>query len=217
MRVDLGTPPDLGPNAKYGHYKEWLQQHFYRNLCAYCLLQHETLQVDHYEPQAWATDRCHDPTNLLIGCGRCNGRSGKSDYHPNHAQRTRCPRDTSGHLVIDVRVDDFANMFAIAADGVISAKTGPQADRAAWNAALLCLDRCDTARREFLDLLNACESALVAYREAQSPDEAAKFEGFLTTLLPQLAARKLFFDVYGLPISAELRARLDDVPRIAPA
>lgn len=213
MRVDLGTPPDLGPNAKYGDYKGWLQRHFYRNLCSYCLLQHQTLQVDHYEPQAWVRERLHDPTNLLIGCARCNGRSGKSDYHPKHEGRTRLPRDRTGHLVLDVRVDDFADLFAIAPDGAISPKSGPQADRAAWNASLLCLDLCSPARREFLDLLKACEGALVAHREARSPEDGAKFEGFLTTLLPQLAARKLFFDVYGLQISDDLRARLDQVPR----
>jgi hypothetical protein len=211
--VDLGTAPDFGANAKYTAYRDWLLRHFFRSLCSYCLLRDDNLEIDHYEPSKFAPNREHDPTNLLLGCGRCNGRGGKSDYHPHHKARTRLPHDTSGHLVLDVRVDDFAGFFEVRREGQIRPRPGSGEDRAAWNVALLKLDLepCDTNRRELQNLLEACEMAVVASREATTTEDVERWGAVLTNLLPELAGRRLFFDVFGLRVSDELRGQLDRV------
>ena len=66
------------------------------NLCSYCLIQHESLEVEHYEPKDYAPEKIDDPGNLLLACRRCNGPGGKGDYHPQHKVRRRLPHDRTG-------------------------------------------------------------------------------------------------------------------------
>src|SRR5262245_11986059 len=211
--VQLSAPPDLGAKAKYQDYGPWLLSHFFDHLCSYCLIRDDGVEVDHYEPRQMSPDKVHDPANLLLGCGRCNGAGCKSDYHPLHSKRRRKRDDTSGYLVLDVRVDDFAAMFEITADGGITSRAGHEADRAIWNITLLklSLDTPTKRRKECLQLLEACEIAIELI--AEGGGAAERGNGILASLLPELASRRLFFHVYGIPVSAPLDARLATVSR----
>jgi hypothetical protein len=206
-RVVLTAPPDLGVDAEYKAYKDWLLDNYYDHLCSYCLLRDDDAEVDHYEPRGYAPDRVHDPKNLLLACARCNGAGGKSDYHPRHADRWKKRHDTSGHMVIDSRVDDFALLYEIQPNGAIDAKPGISRDRAAWNIALLKLDlgTADRSRREILGLLQACELAVGHIEAGNQPEQ---YERMLVELLPQLAGYRLFLRTFGVVISTNLEARL---------
>lgn len=209
--VVLGQPPNLGAVA-YTEYRRWLLERFYFRFCSYCLVQSPTsIHLDHYEPRAYAPQRVDDPTNLLLACASCNGRGGKSDYHPLHEGRTRLPWDTSGHHVLDVRRDDLARMYEVLPSGEIRARPGPSRDRAAWNAVLLDLDlpSRQAVRGECLQVLDAAEELL------ETLDETTREAGerALATLVDFLARRRLFFEVFDISMSDELRRRMAAVER----
>lgn len=229
-RVSLGAPPQLLGVVRYGNYRPWLLRHFFDSLCSYCLLRGEGLDVDHYEPQQYAPGRVDDPSNLLLGCSGCNGPGGKWDYHPLHATRRCRPRDTSGHLVIDVRNDDFAALFSIGPDGAITARPGQQRDRALWNITLLKLDLRDAWRKEVLDLAESCEDAILGLKEARrdrtlwlrlarrmglvktaGPSFSVdRWDRVLSRLLPELARRALLLEVFEIPVSKALALKLKE-------
>jgi uncharacterized protein (TIGR02646 family) len=207
--VKLGAPPSL---KGYQDYKPWLLHHFFDHICSYCLLKSDSLEVDHYEPQKYAPRRVDDPTNLLLACSRCNGPSGKWDYHPAHKKRRCRWRDRSGHHLLDVRRDDFALLFEISADGGIRARSGPEEERANWNIALLKLDikSCVQARAQLQDLKESCEDALNLLAGGPDPKTRASVERmFRKTLLPELARRALFLRVFEIPVSASLQSEIE--------
>lgn len=208
-RVALGEPPTIAGRPKYHDYKGWLLAHFYDHHCSYCLTRNDAVQVDHYEPQKHAPGRIDDPTNLLLSCPICNGASCKSDYHPDHAERRRLKSDSSGHLVLDVRADDVAEMFALDEKGGIDARDGDHKDRAQWNIVLLKLDLTprNEGRREAIDLLQACER-LVARAVAETGSQRADTDGILSRLLPHVRRCRTFYRVFGITLSPDLSARL---------
>jgi len=190
--------------VSYRDYKPWLLEHFFDHVCAYCLLRDLGAEVEHYEPTSYAPDRRDDPTNLLLSCGNCNGPGGKSDYHPDHGGRRRKPHDTTGYRVLDIREDDFAEMMALRVDGQLEPR-GADADRAAWNIALLKLDLLDDERAKLLRLAEAAELAL---EPTDDDAEAAKLTMLLTKLTPDLVGRALLLEVLAIPMSDALRAHL---------
>jgi hypothetical protein len=194
-------------------WRPWLLAACFDHVCAYCGTQNRVIQVDHVEPESWATLRVKDPENLLPSCGTCNGAAGKWDYHPLHVGRRRLRKDSSGHLPLDPRQDDYGALYIVHADGRISPRPGPQAARASWNSSvLLRLDRSSliTARKEILRLRDAAESLLLQWtNEGRDPwrlvwpdpvVEAAP----LSAILDCLARRLLFLELFDLQISAEL-------------
>lgn len=211
--IDLGQPPALGADARYEDYRRWLELAFYLEICAYCLLHQRHLHIDHYEPQKYAPSRLHEPSNLLLGCQACNGRGGKSDYHPHHSARTRLPEDRSGHHVIDVRADDFGKLFGISPDGEIHARPGTSQPRAEWNIVLLNLRRkaYDRVRKENLDTLNTAERVARHLDSGDSGPNQALLEELLSKMVTDLARNCPFFDALGIAISPGLRARVEAV------
>lgn len=209
--VDFGRPPELGADATYSRYRSWLDRALYMRLCGYCLLRNPHLQIDHFEPQKYAPSKVHDPNNLTLACQACNGRGGKSDYHPLHTGRRRLPEDTSGHSVVDVRVDDFAELFHIGQDGKISAKPGPSKARAEWNIVLLNLQRdiYDTMRCENLDTLSVAEKTLKELARGTPVDQSVLLQELLEKQVMYLGRWLPFFDALGIPLSPELRARVE--------
>lgn len=196
--------------TSYKQFKSWLLANFHRNLCSYCLLGHEDLEVEHYEPQSYAPLRINDPGNLLLGCATCNGTGGKFDYHPNHKARHRLPDDATGHLVIDIRADDFADLFEIDSDGTISGSANGHRARANWNITLLKLNRdgCNKARRELLELLAAAEDAVEALAANSAGPQAAALRRLIEAVIPDLTDHLLTLETYGINVSDALRGRL---------
>jgi uncharacterized protein (TIGR02646 family) len=205
-RVELGAPRPIG-SGTYTGYRDWLLHHFFDHVCAYCLLRDINAEVDHFEPVKFRPERAHDPRNLVLACGRCNGAGGKGDYHPAHQNRSRKRGDRTGHHVIDVRRDDFEQLFAVHADGKIDARPGPEEDRVRWNIALLKLDLGSVVRERgnTWRLLEGCRLALECIKTARTQDERRRCELLLQQLLPEAAQRFSFFEVYGLPVPADLR------------
>ena len=203
----MGEPPNLG-EVRYPAYRPWLDYTFFESICAYCGLLDMGVEIDHFEPKKYAPGRIDDPTNLTLGCARCNGRGGKSDYHPLHHRRTRLPHDQSGFMIVDVRVEDPATLFELQDDGTLTARPGASAavqDRANRNIALLKLNRYARCvrRRELLALRDACE--LLVAQQAQGDVGVA---AILRRLLPDLARRLMFFEMYDIPISPRLMGAL---------
>ena len=204
-RLEMGAPP-APERGGYAQYRPWLDYWFYRFVCAYCGLHDASHAIDHYEPQKYAPGRVDDPTNLLLGCGKCNGRGGKSDYHPLHARRTRLPHDRSGFHVVDPRSESPAALFRVEENGQITARAGAQEDRAIRNIVLLKLNQHQrpARRRELMDLADACERLVGA--AARGDQDAAVI---LQRLLPHLARRLLFFHLHDLPMSPVLLERAE--------
>lgn len=199
-RLQITEPPVLTPGSSYQKYKSWLLSNFYRNLCSYCLTQHRALEIDHYEPKAFALQRENDPMNLLLACPQCNGN--KSDYHPHHLTRRRDRNEARGFLVIDVRAEDFAEFYSLdETSGQLRANPGVQQDRAAWNAFLLGLDHDDLARirNGFLEKLALCEGLM----DFQDDDETIR-ETF-QVLLRECSEHYPLFEAFNIEMSDSLR------------
>jgi hypothetical protein len=202
-RLRITEPPKLAPGSSYGKYKPWLLDNFHRNICSYCLTQHRALEIDHYEPTAFAPQRENDPSNLLLACRFCNRN--KSDYHPLHGARHRDRNETHGFLVIDVRAEDYAEFYALdEASGELRAKPGAQQDRAAWNAYLLGLDHDNLARvrGRLLEKLALCE-ALMEY-----PDDDETVRETCRVLLRDCSENYLLFEAFDIGMSEHLRGAI---------
>ena len=208
--IELGEPPALPAGSAYGAYKPWLERAFHFRLCSYCLLRSRTLHVDHYEPRKLAPHRIDDPTNLLLACPACNGRAGKSDYHPRHLLRTRLPADRTEHLVIDVRRDDFEELFELDSQGTVRPRGGLQEDRAIWNIALLSLDRqdCNRVRASTLEVLRLAERVSTVLETGGAGHLEGDLRDVLETYVLALAENLPFLRAFGLELSPRLRARV---------
>jgi hypothetical protein len=200
--LQISTPPK-SDNAHYPDYKDWLLHNYFDHLCSYCLLKHTNLEVDHYEPQGYAPEREHDPTNLLLSCRNCN-RS-KWDYHPNHAQRRSRRSDKHGFLILDTRVEDLADLFELKETGEIFAKAGGNQERAAWNALVfkLDLDVSVKTRQRLLEKLSVCEKLLVRKRDED-------LEECLGMLLKDCSESYLLFKALDIKMTEDLRSLLEE-------
>jgi hypothetical protein len=204
--VQLTVPSAALTGSGYHLYKPWLLHNFYSQICAYCITRHQALDVDHYEPRAYAPGRADDPTNLVLACRNCNGPAGKSDYHPLHTRRRRLRNDRSGHHVLDVRTDNLGALFDILQDGRIVPREGPAKGRAAWNAALLALD-CPffvSTRARLLEKVRICEMLLAA-----RPSLTGRDIDVLSVLAADLADQWLFFAVFEVAVSDDTRQYLE--------
>jgi hypothetical protein len=211
--LQLSPPPDIGPGAKYSDYKGWLLSNFHLDICSYCLLQHKhSLSIDRYIPQSYCKTpfeaRIDDPENLLLCCQNC-GRK-KSDYHPDHGARRRLPRETQGFLVLDVRCDDFGQLFEIRANGslLVRSDLDPlEVQRAIWNVArLLELDLYDEERARLLEKLGLAEQLRALDGEITILERQT-----LTILERDLAEWLPMLRVFDVPITTDLRARLEEL------
>ena len=209
--IELSAPPSRPAGGPYQQYKSWLLDNFFNNLCSYCLIQYESLEVDHYEPQEYAPERTNDPTNLLLACRRCNGPAGKWDYHPQYAARRRLPHDNTGFLVLDVRRDNLGALLELDASGELKARQGAHAERTVWNILLLKLDIdfLVSYRKRLFEKLNLCERLLLQL--GQKVDKQEQIESVLAVLIADLAEHFLLFHALDIPISTALRARLQRV------
>ena len=205
--IEFGDSPSLKSNASYTKYREWLEAIFYFKTCAYCLLQHLHLHVDHYEPQKYAPSRINDPTNLLPACSGCNGPGGKSDYHPNHAKRNRLKNHKSGHALIDVRNDDLSKFYEADDNGALKIVKGPNSARAEWNYTLLDLGRSayGEARGEYMETLRTAEQTSQALQRRLSRADTAGLNASLKVSVDYLAKRYRFFEALEVVISPALR------------
>lgn len=219
--VSLSSPPKFFfrlRRPRYEDYKPWLLENFFFQLCSYCLLRHDSLQVEHYEPQKHSPHRENDPTNLLLGCGTCNGAGGKSDYHPAHVNRRRCKNETHGFLVLDVRTDDLSALYTVdQRTGALTLKPGAQSTRAAWNIILLNLDieKFKKRRIELLQFLQRAEGLLTALKtENIAAEVRVAIQQTLDTLSSFLRNQMLFFSVFEIPISNELQQYIQKASRM---
>lgn len=206
VELRLSQPPDLGPNARYQHYRAWLHDNFHRDICSYCLLQYpDGLSIDHYVPRSFDASQLDRPDNLLLSCLTC-GRQ-KSDYHPDHHGRRRRPRDRTGFLVLDVRTEDLARTYEVRDDGSLALRSGldeSSSERACWNIALLRLDLYDERRMRLLKKLRIVEEL----REVMGDDPPGPVVRYLDVLEPELAEQLPMLRAFDIPLSTILRERL---------
>lgn len=176
---------------------------------------HEALEVDHYEPRGYAPDRVNDPTNLLLSCRRCNGRAGKSDYHPQHIRRRRLPHDQTGYLVLDVRRDSLGDLYELSLAGNLGIRSGPHEERAVWNIVLLKLDVdfLVSHRKRLLEKLDLSERLLTQL--SRKTDKESQIESVLNVLVPEIAEHFLLFHALDISVSPALWARLRSIIPLA--
>jgi len=203
-RIELSEPPQFPDRGSYSRYKDWLLGNFFKNLCSYCLIQHESLEVEHYEPKDYAPEKIDDPGNLLLACRRCNGPGGKGDYHPQHKVRRRLPHDRTGFSVLDVRHENFAELFELASSGELKPLQGPHSKRTAWNIVLLKLDIDFLVgrRKRILEIHNLCEQLLIS--RGRTIEEQAKIERVLAVLIRDLAEQFLLLRALDVSVSPAL-------------
>ncbi|MBL8842265.1 MAG: HNH endonuclease [Planctomycetes bacterium] len=171
-------------------------------LCAYCLLSSDALELDHHEPRQFAPDRAGDPLNLRLACRNCNGRKG--DYHPAHATRRRKAGVATPRPVPDIARDDFGQWFELLEDGSLGARGGAFREHAVFALVLFpwCLDPFVRRRAELLDKLRLCERALL-----HEPLDAHG-QALLETILRDLARQCLLLIALDVSISDALWNRL---------
>lgn len=199
-KLTFVNAPEGLKGKTYKFYRDWLEVNFFKELCSYCLLHFpKSLQIEHYEPQAYVLARKDDPDNLLLGCPWCN--SGKKDYHPNYPERKRLPFEKDGFSVIDIRVDDFSDLFEIKESGEILPKEGSQKEKAIFNIVkLLRLDipQYVSYRKDCLEYKTACEDLLLVKHK----DKLC--QGALKVLVKSCAERYLFYKAFNIPLSSSL-------------
>lgn len=199
-RLDFIPAPERLNGKHYRYYRDWLNINFYEQLCSYCLLQFkESLQIEHHAPQKYDAKRKNDPSNLLLGCSWCN--SGKKDYHPNHSTRKRLPREDRNFSVIDIRMEDFADLFEISPDGELKAKRGKQRERVKFN--IVDLLRLNTKsykimRARCLEYVDMCEGLL----DLDHPNE--EINKALNGIVRECAERYPFYKAFDIPLSDTL-------------
>jgi hypothetical protein len=209
----MSEPPDLGQFSKYNDYKDWLLTNFYYYLCSYCLLCNPNVQIDHYEPLSYASDREHDPQNLLLACPTCNGSSGKGDYHPKHDKRRRKANDNTGYFVADIRVDNFGDLFCIdPMTGALKSSLGPERERSAWNITLLKLDLPfkNEARKELCEAASVCEELIAAIEKGADNPNRDAMQAALNHLLSYLRKQRLFFTIYDIKLPIRVMVALEE-------
>ena len=200
-RLITSEPPCSLSGKPYSEYRDWLESNFFYHLCSYCLIQHfSSLHIDHFEPRKYAPSRVNDPTNLLLACPKCN--SGKSDYHPNHSGRRRLRNTTPCHRVIDIRRDDFSQIFSLRKCGELTPQPGEYYEIAIFNISYLL--RLNTPERKRirakkLDLLSTTEEYLL-----KIPDMHIENTNVLSILVDECARTFLFYQAFDLKISEKL-------------
>jgi uncharacterized protein (TIGR02646 family) len=202
-RLHFIPPPESLNDKPYKHCRDWLKVNFYKELCSYCLLQNEdNLHIDHFVPQSYAPHRINDPSNLLLSCPRCN--SGKLDYHPNYHERRRLSKEKHGYGVIDIREEDFSDLYELKEDGLLCLKPGPQKDRAKFNIKLLRFDIPSfiERRRNCLKYVAACEDLIGVNN--------IKAQRALNTLVAECAERYLFLKAFNVQVSDHLRELIEN-------
>lgn len=196
------TAQNLGA---YQNYRSWLEKNQYRNICAYCIVDHDRLEIDHYEPQTMINTLGDHPENLLLSCSCCNGRAGKSDYHPKHKGRTRFKK--ANFKVINPRKDDYSKLFIVDKNGSIQPKNGRNKERAIQNILLLKLDRQYLAevRKDYFNLL---ESAGQMQSLLKIQPRNAQARNCLNGILDKLNRIEIFFHVFGIKFNRTIKRSL---------
>ena len=175
--------------------------HFH--FCSYCIVSHEQLEIEHFEPKTMSPKKINDPGNLLLACGKCNGRAGKSDYHPKNKNRTK-GKDKRFN-VINVRKDNFEKLFELNQQtGELKPLVGSNYEKAINNIVLLNLDRpfLRKMRREYCEMLNTVRQ-LMAVRK-----QDAAIKSYLNKLLSGIEEYELFFFVFLIKFNRNLKRNL---------
>jgi len=205
-RLNFAPAPRGLKGKPYKYYRDWLNINFYEQVCSYCLLQFkENLQIEHHEPQKYAADRINDPGNLLLGCSWCN--SGKRDYHPRHTTRTRLPRESRGFSVIDIRAENFAELFEVnPSDGELRARVGSHRERAKFNIVVLLRLNATSykkMRARCLEYVASCED-LLRLKNADHKIKKAR-----SILVRECAERYPFYKAFDIALSEDLTGLIE--------
>jgi len=206
-KLRFTDPPESLEGKRYSFYRDWLNINFYEQLCSYCLLQFKAcLEIEHYEPQSYAPELRDDPANLLLGCPKCN--NGKLDYHPEHGSRRRLPisKENRGFSVIDIREEDFSDLFELEIDGELKAKHNSNRERVKFNIVdLLRLNAPShkKMRARCIKYVNACE-AILSKGSIEKEDEQP-----LNVLIELCAERHLFYRAFDITLSDVLTTLID--------
>lgn len=165
---------------------------------------HESLQIDHYEPKNMLGSKGDHPDNLLLSCSNCNGRAGKSDYHPKHVYRTRLKDKKYTFKVLNPRNDNFFHFYKLDTNGEIFPKQGRNFQRAHDNILLMKLDRTHLkeTRKDYFELLkmyNEVETALKKHKKETGLRTAKQ------TLISRIKKIELFFKVFEISLNRSIK------------
>lgn len=204
-RLILSDPPKITGVPRYTKYRNWLKDNFYHYLCGYCFAVNEFAVIDHIAPKEAFPSLAHRHDNLILSCQICNRQKG--DYHPNHSTRKRFGKKIINHLVVNCKIDDFAQIFEVQLDGNIFPKPGISFEKAGWSIVLLSLDRdyLNTYRATMFRNLRNLDAAL----NIKDPPEQLK--PMIAALIEAVAKTQLFYRVMGIPISTLVEQAIADI------
>lgn len=147
-KVVFSKAPQVNLKKNHTQFRPWLLLNHYDKICGYCFVLDTQLSIDHYEPKDYAPRRAIDPTNLLLGCSRCNSPSGKWHYHPLSTKLSK--RNGESHYIHNIRIENLTTLFSLSKNGTISIQAG-LAQRAQWLIVLFDLnDPTYVLQRSFL-------------------------------------------------------------------
>lgn len=107
--------------------------------CVYCdaalgEIGFEGMQLDHFRPQKHFPTLVHEPTNLVLGCAKCNRSKW---YHWPSAKTIGAPSHDGQAGFVDPFLEDRLHFFRVKADGEVECLQGP----ATYMVKLLKLNR----------------------------------------------------------------------------
>lgn len=161
------------------------------------------LEVDHYEPKDMSPGKINSPSNLLPACRSCNGRGGKSDYHPKFANRTK--GKNKNFKIIHPVNDDFHLLFDIMNDGSLKPKAGRHYEKAVQNIVMLKLNRpsLNKIRKHYLVILENLNVLLSAKLKGKNSAQKSHVQNLIGVALDF----ELFYFVFGIKINRAIKRR----------
>jgi uncharacterized protein (TIGR02646 family) len=185
--------------GKYNHaqVKSALQTMFSGGKCAYCESHIEHIgysQIEHFRPKDSFPELCFDWDNLLLACGKCNGKSFKG---------AKFPTTPEGEFLVNPCVDHPEDFFDFRFEEDESAEEGfiavvrPKNPRGAITEETLGLNRIQLLKKRTQTLLpyylklarlagEGDEEALQLLRRAANP--RFEYSAFARALLTSLTA-----------------------------
>jgi hypothetical protein len=112
--------------------------------------------------------------------------------------------------VIDVREDNFGELFEVDhKTGAVGPAPIARA-RAAWSISFLKLDLPfrEEARREICEAVDVCEDLLAVLRETDDEKHRKATQNAVSRLIDYLAKHELFFIAHDIPLSQNLMVHI---------
>ncbi len=185
--------------------RKWLEDFFPLNSCAYCWVNYEETDIDHYIPKTLDKTLNLKPFNHVLSCINCN-RIFKRDYHPQHTNRKFYKNEKSGAHVHDPRRTDFSLFYRVKPDGVVESIHSNLRNKrwADWNITFFALNkRPDLVKKReaIMKALKTNEVIREKWSEIKTCSESVRWQALSHYIKNHRLIRKnkLFLKMFEIP------------------